>query len=492
MIVARFYGSTGQTDSFFFALIIPEMLRTLIVSGAVASVFIPLMTEIQRAGKEHEARRLAGMMISFISLLAIVAVAICELFAPGLVRFSEVLSFAGEPLSAERLRLTSELIRILLPVVLLVGLWGLMGGILNALDNFHVPGLSPVAWNGFIIIFLLFVGYRGDVHDVAWAFVIGHFIQVLFHIPSLWKAGIRPVAINWRHPMLMRFLQLAPVAVLAYAAPAVNAFVGQGIALNLSESSASSLMYAFRIQQLPIAIFGVSVATAIFPTLSRHAVAGLGKDVVATLARGLRMTCLATLPAMVFFVVLPNETIRLLLERGAFTSTNTGDVSLALYWYSWAMLPMSLLLLTARTFFSEKDMRTPALIGIFTIIIYYLLSLLFSRIYGFSGIAMTGGAVSWLTLIISIFILHRRYSRSASLFKAIGAKSPLHMIIAGLAEALVLLGYRHFAGSLQGTWALLGAIVLATIIGGAAYLLVLRLLGNEDLSSTLRMLFRRR
>jgi putative peptidoglycan lipid II flippase len=467
MIVARFYGSTGQTDSFFFALIIPEMLRTLIVSGAVASVFIPLMTEIQRAGKEHEARRLAGMMISFISLLAIVAVAICELFAPGLVRFSEVLSFAGEPLSAERLRLTSELIRILLPVVLLVGLWGR-------------------------IIFLLCVGYRGDVHDVAWAFVIGHFIQVLFHIPSLWKAGIRPVAINWRHPMLMRFLQLAPVAVLAYAAPAVNAFVGQGIALNLSESSASSLMYAFRIQQLPIAIFGVSVATAIFPTLSRHAVAGLGKDVVATLARGLRMTCLATLPAMVFFVVLPNETIRLLLERGAFTSTNTGDVSLALYWYSWAMLPMSLLLLTARTFFSEKDMRTPALIGIFTIIIYYLLSLLFSRIYGFSGIAMTGGAVSWLTLIISIFILHRRYSRSASLFKAIGAKSPLHMIIAGLAEALVLLGYRHFAGSLQGTWALFGAIVLATIIGGAAYLLVLRLLGNEDLSSTLRMLFRRR
>jgi hypothetical protein len=66
------------------------------------------------------------------------------------------------------------------------------------------------------------------------------------------------------------------------------------------------------------------------------------------------------------------------------------------------------------------------------------------------------------------------------------------MIIAGLAEALVLLGYRHFAGSLQGTWALFGAIVLATIIGGAAYLLVLRLLGNEDLSSTLRMLFRRR
>jgi len=492
MLIAKYYGSTGQTDSFFFALIIPELLRTLIISGAIASVFIPLMTEMQRAGKASEARRLAGMMLSFVTILALGAVIAGELFAPALVRFSEIISFTDEPLDPERFKLTTELIRILLPIVLLVGLWGLMGGILNAMDNFHIPGLSPVAWNGFIIIFLIFFGYRADVHDLAWAFVIGHLIQVFFHLPALMKAGIRPVIIDWKHPMLRRFMELAPVAVLAYTAQAVNAFVGQGIALHLSESSASSLMYAFRIQQLPIAMFGVSVATAIFPTLSRHAAAGLGKDIVNTLARGLRMTSLATLPATVFFLVLPVETIRLILERGAFTESNTWDVSNALYWYAWAVIPMSLLLLTTRTFFSEKDTRTPALLGFVNMGLYYVFAVMMSRYFGFAGIAITGGITSWVILIVSIFILHKRHLKNASFFGAIGMKSILQMLIAAIVQAAVLMVYKNFISSIQASWPLLGAIIGAMIIGAIVYLGTLWLMRSQDLASTMRILFRRR
>ncbi len=492
MIIAHFYGATGQTDSFFFALIIPELLRTLIISGAVASVFIPLMTETQRAGKAREARRLAGVIISFISLLAVAVIIPCELAAPWLVQFSEVLSFAREPLDPERLALTTELIRLLLPIVLLVGLWGLMGGILNALDNFHVPGLAPLAWNGTIIVLLLIFGWQCDVRHIAWAFVLGHIVQVLMHIPALWRAGIRPLAIDWNHPMLRKFMQLAPVAVLAYAAPAVNAFIGQGIALNLSESAASSLAYAFRIQQLPLAIFGVSVATALFPTLSRHAAAGSGKDLVTTLARGLRMTALATLPAVIFFLIMPAETIRLLLERGQFTSENTADVAIALFWYAWAILPMALLLLTARTFFSEKDMRTPAVLGLVTIAVYYVAALSLSRVYGFSGIALSTGAVAWLVLVISVGILHRRYRTQASLLTAIGGRAPSQMIIAGVIEAGVLWGYRVLLGPVQGTWALLGMILLGAALGAVVYLGLLWLMRSDDLSSTLDLLFRRR
>ncbi len=493
MLTARYYGASGQTDSFFYALIIPELLRTLIISGAVSSVFIPLMTEVQRKGRIEETRRMAGMMLSFVSLIAIVVVVIGEFAAPLLVQASHALSFADEPLDPEKLRLTSELIRIFLPTVLLVSLWGLMGGILNALDNFHVPGIAPIAWNGTIIVILIVVGKYGDVHHVAWAFVIGHAVQVLFHLPALRKARIYPTLIDWRHPMILQFLALAPAALLAYATQSVNAFIGQGLALTkLSESAASALAYAFRIQQLPMAIFGVSVATAMFPTLSRHATAGGGKDLIRTLGIGLRTTTLATLPAVVFFLVLPLETIRLLLERGVFTSQNTQDVAMALYCYSWATLPMALSLLTARTFFSEKDMRTPAVLGLLSILLFYIFSLNFAGAIGFAGIALSTSAVAWMLLIASVIIIHNRHRKDTSLLAAIGIKSPVQMIVAGVAEAGVLWLFKVLCAQAHGAWALLGLILLAALVGATVYLGVLRLFGNPDLTETLQRLMRRR
>lgn len=491
MLMAHFYGAGGQTDSFAFAIVVPELLRTLIISGAVASVFIPLMTETQRSGKPEQARKLAGMMISFITLIALVVVLLGEVFSNQLVGASQLLRHTSEALDPEKAELTAELIRILLPIVLFVGLWGLMGGILNALDNFHVPGLAPLAWNGTIIVILIVFGKQEIIQHLAWAYVIGHGIQVLVHIPALIKEGILPVAIDWKHPMLRKFLILAPAALLAYAAPAVNAFIGQGIALNMEESAASSLMYAFRVQQLPMSVFGVSVAVAIFPTLSRYSSSGSGGQVVRTLASGLRMTTLAVLPAVVFFLILNRECIELIYQRGKFDAGDTINVSTALFWYSWAILPASLLLLTARTFFSGKDTRTPALLGIVTIIVFYILAVLLTGRFGFQGLPISNSIVAWIFLIVSIFIIYKRYVNDESLLKCIGLKSPLQMLTAGIIEAGVLLIYSNLVGEIHGAGPLVIYIIGGMILGAGVYLGFLKMVGNPDLGNTIGKLFRR-
>jgi len=492
MLVARYYGASGATDSFAFAIVVPELLRTLIISGAVASVFIPIMTATQKAGKPEEAKKLAGFMITFISLIAIIVIAAGEIFAPQLVQFSEILRFSPGSLDPEKAALTAQLIRILLPIVFFVGLWGLMGGILNTFNNFHVPGLAPLAWNGTIIIILIIFGSRGLIYHVAWAFMIGHAIQMLVHLPALMKLGIHPTAIDWKHPMLHEFIKLAPVAVLAYAATAVNSFIGQGIALSMEESAASSIMYAFRIQQLPLSIFGVSVAVAIFPTLSRQADAGNNKEIIHTLANGLRMIAIAVLPAVVFFLILPVQTIELVYQRGAFTSANTMSVASALYWYTYSILPLSLMLLTIRTFFSHKDPKTPAILGLFTIAAFYFLVIPLTRIYGFTGIPMSHSIVAWIFLVISMIIINTRYGNSASLFGSFGLKPTLQMLAAGAVEAIALYFFTTLVGEVHGSLPLLGFVAVAMLIGGGVYLGVLKLLGSRDLTSTLGYLVRRR
>jgi len=494
MLMARFYGAGAETDSFAFAIVVPELLRTLIISGAVASIFIPLITRIQKSGTDGEVKRLAGVMLSFIMLLGLVVVLAGEYFAPQLVGLSMLLNPSRGELDPERFKLTVELVRILLPIVVLVGMWGLMGGILNTFDNFHVPGLAPLGWNIAIIVLLVLLGKHGDIHHLALAYIIGHTVQVLIHLPALTRLGIFPRAIDWKHPLLISFITLAPAAIFAYAAPAVNAFVGQGIALTLGESYASSLMYAFRVQQLPMSVFGVSVATALFPTLSRHAAAGSVKDLVSTLGAGIRMTALAVLPAVIFFLVMPGEVIELIYQRGQFTPDATMQVAAALYWYSWAILPTSLLLLTARTFFAEKDTTTPALLGVATVIIYYFLAINLSKHFSFVGLPMSNSFVAWVFLVISIWIIQSRYIKrdsGGSLVKSIGLSGPVQMFIAGIIEAAALLGYKYLIGDVHGTLALALFLLGAIVIGGAVYLGVLKLLKNPDLTSTLNRLMRK-
>ena len=492
MLIAHYYGSTGGTDSLFFSLNIAEAIRTIIISGAIASVFIPLMTETQRSGKTEEARKLAWVMLAFVSVLATIVVLLAESLAPWIVKLTEAISFTGKPLDPARIETTVNLMRIMLPVILMVSLWGLMGGILNALDNFWVPGLAPLIWNMTIITVPILYGDREQVRDIAWAYVVGHFLQMVVHLPWLWKAGIRPSPIDWRHPMLRRFLVMAPAAIFAYAAPAVNSFIGQGIALNLGESASSHLAYAIRTQQLPLAVFGVSVATAIFPTLSRHAAAGDKKALMSTLAAGMRMTTLAMLPAAIFFMALPVDTIRLLFERGRFHANDTVAVAQALYYYSLGVVPSGLLLLTARTFFSEKDMRTPALIGLASIFVYYALCVSITRYVGFVGIASGFSIVVWLTLFVSMAIISRRYKKEASLLHEIGLKSIVLMLVAGAFEAAALLMMKHFIGPVQGTLHMIllvgGSMVLATFV----YIGALTLMGSTDLKATVRNIARRR
>jgi len=495
MLMARYYGASGQTDSFAFAIVVPELLRTLIISGAVASIFIPLITEIQNSGRIDEVKRLAGVMLSFVFMVGLVVVLAGEFLAPQLVQFSQVLNPIKGELDPGRFNLTVDLVRIMLPIVVLVAMWGLMGGILNTFDNFHVPGLAPLAWNATIIAVLVYLGKRGDIHHLAWAYIIAHVVQVLYHLPALSRIGIFPRTIDWKHPLLLKFISLAPAAVFAYAAPAVNAFIGQGIALNLGESFGSSIMYAFRVQQLPLSVFGVSVATALFPTLSRHAAAGSLGELVRALGAGIRMTTLATLPALVFFLVLPLEVIELIYQRGNFTGDATNQVAVALWWFSLAMLPMSLVLLTARTFFSDKDTRTPAVLGVATIIAYYFLAINQTKYFGFVGLPMSNSHVAWFVLFVSIWILHVRFIKrdpSVSLLKAIGFKGLSQMALGGLVEAGALIGYKSLVGDVHGSGHLVIYLGGAMIIGAGVYLGILKLLGSQDLAITLARLSRKR
>jgi putative peptidoglycan lipid II flippase len=149
------------------------------------------------------------------------------------------------------------------------------------------------------------------------------------------------------------------------------------------------------------------------------------------------------------------------------------------------------MLLTARTFFSEKDPKTPAILGIITIGLFYVLALTLSGLFGFEGIPMSNSIVAWLFLIISLIILHVRYQSKASLFSTVGMTAPVKMLIAGILEAVVLVVYTKLIGEVHGTLSLIAYLAGAMVIGAGVYLGALKILKSEDLSATLHHLLRK-
>jgi putative peptidoglycan lipid II flippase len=204
------------------------------------------------------------------------------------------------------------------------------------------------------------------------------------------------------------------------------------------------------------------------------------------------MTTLATLPAAVFFFVMPNEIIEFLFQRGKFTTADTTAVAIALFYYSWATLPMGLTLLTGRTFFSEKDTRTPAVLGLLSIVINYMVAVGMSKVLGFAGIAIATALVSWTVLLVSIAIIQKRHASQASLLHAIGLKPSMQMLLAGIVEAGVLMAIRAAFGSVHGTVHLLFLILGSIVAGAGVYLGVLKLTGGSDMDLLFNRLSRKR
>jgi putative peptidoglycan lipid II flippase len=189
---------------------------------------------------------------------------------------------------------------------------------------------------------------------------------------------------------------------------------------------------------------------------------------------------------------MPNEIIEFLFQRGKFTPADTTAVAIALFYYSWATLPMGLTLLTGRTFFSEKDTRTPAVLGLLSIVINYMVAVGMSKVFGFAGIAIATTAVTWTVLLVSIAIIQKRHACDASLLHAIGLKPSMQMLLAAIVEAAVLMAIRSILGPVHGTYNLLALISGSMVAGAVAYLGVLKLTGGSDLDLLFNRLSRKR
>ncbi|HEU4387939.1 MAG TPA: murein biosynthesis integral membrane protein MurJ [Blastocatellia bacterium] len=429
VVFAGLFGASRSfaNDAFVIAFRIPNLLRDLFAEGALSGAFVTVFSDYQVTKSEKEAFRLSNLVVTMLSLVLGVLVVLGIIFAPQIVGVIAA-GYRGDP---DKFALTVELTRIMMPFILLVALAAQAMGVLNARDRFAVPALSSSFFNlGSIAGGVLFAVLLTDptfshpvqsIHEsparaiigMAYGVLIGGFLQYALQWPSLWRAGFRyrPM-LSLRDEGVRRILRLMGPAVIGGAAVQINFMVNGYFATTIpGNGPVVWLNCAFRLMQFPIGVFGVAIATATTPSISKSAALAEIGDFRKTLARSIRMTFMLTIPSAVGLGVLARPIIALIYEHGVFTSRDTDHTADALAFYALGLAGYSAIKILLPGFYALRDARTPMMVSLLSI--FTNLGMNWSLVGTFHerGLALSVSTVALVNFALLYALMRRRIGR---------------------------------------------------------------------------------
>src|SRR3954471_3856638 len=402
ILTAAILGAGPVADAFFVAQRLPNLFRSLFAEGAFSAAFVPLASGALAEGGKPALRAFAEEAFSVLFAALFLFVLFGEILMPWLMR----LIAPGFVAETGKFDLVVTLTRITFPYLLFISLTALQGGLLNTLDRFAAPAATPILLNLFLIAGLLLMAqfHWQDGEVLAWALSAAGVAQFLWLMASCAKAGVplRP-RLPKLTPAVRQTLKIMGPGVLGAGVTQLNLLISTALASLLPGGSVSYLYYADRLNQLPLGVVGIAVATAILPSLSRQVRLGHATDAVATQNRGVELALLLTLPAAVALALLAQPIMTVLFQRGAFGATDAEATAAALAAYAIGLPAFVLVKVLAPGFFAHHDTATPVKIAIAAMATNLCLTLILMQFLAHVGIALATTVAGWvnaLTLLV--------------------------------------------------------------------------------------------
>ncbi|HEY6837981.1 MAG TPA: murein biosynthesis integral membrane protein MurJ, partial [Geobacteraceae bacterium] len=407
MVVSRLFGAGFATDAFFAAFQIPNMRRRFFAEGALTSAFVPTFSEWLTRKGEEEARDLANICFTLLTICMAVVVVAGIVFSPFIVH----VMFPGFKAQPAKLELTVFLNRLMFPYIFFVSLVALCMGILNTVRHFFTPAISTVFLNISMIFCAAFLHarFRVPITALAVGVLVGGVLQLLLQLPVLWRKGfpLRP-RFDFHHPAVRKITLLMGPSVFGVGVYYLNITVGNILASLLPQGSVSYLYYAQRLFEFPQGIFTVSVAQAVLPSMSRQAAAGEIHEMKDSLGFGLRLTLFITIPAMAGLIVCATPIFSLLFMGGEFDYTKALRSAEALCFYSLGLSVVALVRVFVPAFYAMKDTKTPVLTAFAAFVANLVFSLILMRPLLHGGLALASSLSALVNLLLLVWLLRRK------------------------------------------------------------------------------------
>ncbi|HET6381064.1 MAG TPA: murein biosynthesis integral membrane protein MurJ [candidate division Zixibacteria bacterium] len=489
LVIGSQFGASRELDAYFAAFRIPDAIFQLVVAGALSAALIPVFSSYRARGQEAEAWRLASSVINLVVIALAGLSLLMAIFAPILV------PIVAPGFDAPTTELTIRMTRVMLLSPVLIGMGAVVTGILNSYERFAVPSLAPLAYNLAIIAAAIFLAPVMGVEGLAVGVAVGSLAHLAVQLPELAKVGQRyDLTISLGHPGVRKVAWLMGPRMLGLAAGQLNFIVSTVLASGLPEGSITAYNYAFQLSQIPVGVLGVSVAIALFPSLSRDAALGRLPDIRRQVAGSLRILVFLAAPLTAALIVLAEPIASVFFQYGLFSERSAERTAGALVFFAIGLVAHIVVHVLNRAFYAMQDTRTPVTFAVLAVAINVPLMAWLVGPMGVQGLALALSISSIIEVSCLLWALRRRIE---SIEEGQVARSAGRSAVAAVAAALVMLGgltlvHGALPALLDHGLGRLVAVAALTAAGGAIYVVVASTLRAPELAQLRALLARRR
>ena len=408
MVTAWILGASGLADVFFVAMRLPNLLRCFIAEGAVSVAFVPVFNEVKENEGLAKALQMSQAVLSLLTIILAVTVAVGEIFAPALVMLIAP-GFLHNPAFETAVHLT----RIMFPFIMLVSILALFMGILNSLNHFVAPAAAPIVLNVFMIAtpLVLHVWYpffASPADALAWGVIVGGVVQLLIQFPALKRYKV-PLGFSrdFKDPHIRKMARLVGISSIGASAYQIQVFVSTMLASMLAVGSVSYLVYAGRIMELPLGLFVYAVSNVMLPSMSSAFARGDMDEFSTLVYKSLSTVLMFTIPATIALLMLAEPIMVMLFERGAFTRADAIKAALALQMYGVSLWAVGYARIQTQALYAMQKATIVIRIVWVGLCVFVASALILMHPMSHPGIALALSISTLVQMLIQATFLHR-------------------------------------------------------------------------------------
>lgn len=485
ILLSSFYGTGIEASAFTAVSNLPLILFDVTFGTAISSAFVPVFNEkLSKEGKQS-ANKFASNFVAIVLLISFVLVAVGITFPKATV----MLTAYGFADNAQAMSLASQLIQIIMPIMSIACATFIFIGVLQSYGEFIAPALVSLFSNISMILYFVCLNKRFGIKGLAVSFVFGWLLQFLFLVPFLIKKKFKfSFVLYFKSPDVKKVVILTlPLFVAALAQP-VNQLISSNISSSVSDTGVATVNYAYNAYYIVAGVFAYALTNMFFPEMSRCFARGDKNTATKICSNMLSNITAIIMPVMAFMGACSYDVIKILYERGKFTSYDTKNVSILLAIYVVGMIFISWQDILNKYFYSMQKSVLPMICAAVGISVNITCSFLLTKVIGLAGLAVStviAGAV--MTLMLSVFA----QKTTLAIFNKQFFAEFLKLITSGAISFAVCKTVNTYLYLGDGILWQIAVLAISFVLCLVSYLLSLKLMKSESLSALLCLITRK-
>lgn len=470
ILIARVFGVSGDTDAYYVAFRLPNLLRRLFAEGAFQQAFVPMLADVRANSSQVQTKAFIDRVASLLGFIVLCVSILGVVGAPILV----FMIASGLRAETSTFDTAVSLTRCMFPYIFFMSLVAFCSAILNTWKHFAIPAAVPILLNLSLITATLFIAphLSQPIYALAIGVMAGGFLQLAVQLPQLARLKLLPRPVNpfkaMRDPSVIKVLKLIVPALFGVAVAQISILINTNIASFLAEGSVTWLSYADRLMEFPTALLGVALSTVLLPSLSAAFVKGLSDRYSALLDWGLKLVVAFAIPAAIGLALLGEGLVSVLFQSARFDANDVYQTTTAVMGYSCGLIGLIGIKILAPGFYARKDIKTPVKVACCALAVTQLFNFINVPLFSHAGLALSVGLGACFNAGCLLLILRKR-----GLYRPAGGWRKLFIAVLVGSSLLVayLLTVQNFVywPALTYSWIvrlglLLGVVIAAAVI----------------------------